>query len=490
MKLSMWMIANRLSSLEMEVQIAEDAPAILNSARRAYATNCVHVYQDKEDVICNGENNTIVLKNMDVVQAFEIIQSVFDFYEDWIEWMICLIRKKDYQELVNQAWLGFHNPLILFDGNNKVLGISEQYAPDDIDDEWSYLCRYGYSSLNAVQYMRFNQSSIDFSKPGLQAFAFAKSPQMAFGGISYPMFCDEITCGRLNILAKDRPLNLGDYQLLEKLISILEPNLGQLYYETYLRNSNVFYNVLFGKAYDEQKLQVQMEYQQWSTEDLFQLAVVQVAERCERKECVYDIKILLHTIQQQRPDCVVLKKGTDIMILSNKILSDDKNILVLLRQLARNNPIRIGFSLPADDLLQVSYLYNQATAAIELGCLRHPRELCHDFFNYAADYIIEAAPLLNCVHACHPLVRTLWQQKSEHKDDMFDTLQVYLENDCSVSRTADLLFIHRNTIVYRTKKLHELFNDTLRDVYVRDYVRISIRVIKLYAAKYGEESLL
>ena len=44
MKLSMWMIANRLSSLDIELDIREDAPVILNSARRAYATNCVWVY--------------------------------------------------------------------------------------------------------------------------------------------------------------------------------------------------------------------------------------------------------------------------------------------------------------------------------------------------------------------------------------------------------------------------------------------------------------
>lgn len=47
MKLSMWMIANRLTYFDLELHIKEHAPAILNSARLAYATNCVHVYQEK-----------------------------------------------------------------------------------------------------------------------------------------------------------------------------------------------------------------------------------------------------------------------------------------------------------------------------------------------------------------------------------------------------------------------------------------------------------
>ena len=41
MRLSMWMIANRLSSLDLELDIRSSAPAVLKSARRVYATNCV-----------------------------------------------------------------------------------------------------------------------------------------------------------------------------------------------------------------------------------------------------------------------------------------------------------------------------------------------------------------------------------------------------------------------------------------------------------------
>ena len=50
----MWMIANRLSALDPEIHIRDSAPIILRSARRAYATNCVHVFQVGKDAICNG----------------------------------------------------------------------------------------------------------------------------------------------------------------------------------------------------------------------------------------------------------------------------------------------------------------------------------------------------------------------------------------------------------------------------------------------------
>ena len=45
MRLSMWMIANRLHALEPEVSIKSDAPMELRGARNVMAPNCVHVYE-------------------------------------------------------------------------------------------------------------------------------------------------------------------------------------------------------------------------------------------------------------------------------------------------------------------------------------------------------------------------------------------------------------------------------------------------------------
>lgn len=120
----------------MELDIKNDAPVILKSARRVYATNCVHVYQENNDVVCNGEGNTIRFQNMDLTQGFEIIASVFDYFQDWMDDMIRLTRERDYQGVIDLAWQVFQNPIVMLDGNNRVLGISRQYPPDSVDDEW------------------------------------------------------------------------------------------------------------------------------------------------------------------------------------------------------------------------------------------------------------------------------------------------------------------------------------------------------------------
>ena len=173
MKLSMWMIANRICALEPELYIEEDAPICLRSARMAYATDCVHVYQSGADAVCQGIGGKIVLRDMDCQQAFEIIQSVFDIYDDWISGLLPVAGTEDYQRIVDESRQIFQNPVIFLDGDNRVLALSSQYGEKDIDREWEHLCRYGYSSLDYIQKFRRTYSQNDFYiKNKAQLFSF------------------------------------------------------------------------------------------------------------------------------------------------------------------------------------------------------------------------------------------------------------------------------------------------------------------------------
>ena len=154
MKLSMWMIANRLKPLNPEFQISDGSPAVLKSARRAYATNCVYVFPSGNDVICQWENDTIRLKDIQFDEAFEIIQGIFDFYEDWDAAIVSAAEQGDYQKILDESWHCFHNPMVLLDANCNVLAYSQQYKEVYVDEEWAHLMEYGCSSIDSIRFMR------------------------------------------------------------------------------------------------------------------------------------------------------------------------------------------------------------------------------------------------------------------------------------------------------------------------------------------------
>ena len=480
MKLSMWMIANRLTYFDLELHIKEHAPAILNSARLAYATNCVHVYQEKDYIVCNGEGDIIKLFHMELTEAFEIVQGIFDFYEDWMTALLQDLQQKDYQGAIDRAWLVFKNPMILFDGNTKVLGITQQYPADSMDQEWEYLCNYGYSSLNAIQQMRYQHSNIDFTRHGVQAFSFEKDTLLKYSGYTFCLYYKDILCGRLNLLLKDREINTGDLQLITQLALPLEYNLGQSVSDKNKNNRNVFYNLLTGHPYEQHCLETQLAYQGWSLQELFYLTLIEVQEQNRQQDFSQHLHMIAHMTEQQLQNCVILNYKSYVLILSNQDLSGNSASMNFFAVLCRNNPIRIGFSLPCKGVESTAFLLSQAKAAIRYGATSQASEQYYHFYDYAMDYLLDTPLGHQSIHACMPAVVRLWKQERASKDDLFSTLKIYLENERSVLKTAAQMFTHRNTILYRIKKIQEILSCDLDNSYQRDYCRLSIQILNLY----------
>lgn len=76
----------------------------------------------------------------------------------------------------------------------------------------------------------------------------------------------------------------------------------------------------------------------------------------------------------------------------------------------------------------------------------------------------------------------LEQHDADHDTAYLQTLRTYLLSDCSIQETAQRLHAHRNTIIYRVRKIKELLHTELRDsavkfdlmmaFYIREYFAI------------------
>lgn len=64
---------------------------------------------------------------------------------------------------------------------------------------------------------------------------------------------------------------------------------------------------------------------------------------------------------------------------------------------------------------------------------------------------------------CQYTLKELAYPQDEMTKELKKTLQTYLECHCSVARTADLMFLHRNTVKYRIKKCEEILGQELSD---------------------------
>lgn len=480
----MWMIANRLNALDPEIHIRDSAPITLKSARRAYATNCVHVFQVGDDVICNGEGDYIRLKDMGTEQAFELIQATFDFYDDWAANVKQAALDMDYQRIVDECWHVFHNPIVFLDANCKVLALSSEYAEDEVDSEWKYLSKYGYSSVVAVNSLSGPGllESFNSNKPFYYASPNAHQPSC----LSISLMHENTSCGRINIIQHDRKINYGDMQVLNHLSEIITSTLGSLTStDEHISTRNVFYDLLIGQAVAEETLQFQLQYMHWTDEDPLYVAALIPKDKSLPTELLSLISSLLG---KQLPGAVTLIVGGMVIVVYNEKHTTKEQFLTALKPIIKQNRLSMGISLPVSDLYALDMFLKQAVSAIDYGKLfgdRKEDDDVYNFYDFAIDYIIENNGVKDALYVCHPDILTILYSDTDSASDRMNTLRSYLNNERSLVNTAQELFVHRNTLVYRIKKITDMMRYDINDVYTRDYMKLSIKVIDLYSQKYN-----
>ncbi len=152
-----------------------------------------------------------------------------------------------------------------------------------------------------------------------------------------------------------------------------------------------------------------------------------------------------------------------------KLKQDDKKILYqLLKSLSLEinsyikdeGNISIGVGEKYEKWTKIQKSYKQACYAIKLG------EVFKSNNNKGGVYFFEDL----ITEYCLTYVSKDFQQKysqqilndltnnklNEYNQDLFHTLQVYLENDMSINLSAKKLFIHRNTMRFRLNKIYKM----------------------------------
>lgn len=81
------------------------------------------------------------------------------------------------------------------------------------------------------------------------------------------------------------------------------------------------------------------------------------------------------------------------------------------------------------------------------------------FYHFLDDFP-DKTKLLNY---CHPAVLKLLSYDRENNTDYYNTLLAYLLNNQNAHTTAEKLYIHRNTMKYRLKKIYELIDLDLKE---------------------------
>ena len=133
-----------------------------------------------------------------------------------------------------------------------------------------------------------------------------------------------------------------------------------------------------------------------------------------------------------------------------------------LAALLRRENLLCGISREVRDAGMREY-YRQAQAALETGFRLCRPDSFYPYDSLSSFTLFQNLPREDLDLYCHQRISELNRYDETHGMELCATLQVYLEQAKSLARTAEILFIHRNTVRYRIKKCMELMHTDLED---------------------------
>lgn len=162
------------------------------------------------------------------------------------------------------------------------------------------------------------------------------------------------------------------------------------------------------------------------------------------------------------------------------------DLLPLLNQLStfivENIPsakTQIGYTNDAKPLIQFKKLLREADAALDVA--RRENILTPNLFlPQQVDDILSLVPAKEADLFVDSILGPVLELPDDERDELIELLRYYFSDNQSISQTANDLFIHRNTAVYRIKKLEKLLNMSLNNVDDSEQLRMAIRLYSLH----------
>ncbi len=135
---------------------------------------------------------------------------------------------------------------------------------------------------------------------------------------------------------------------------------------------------------------------------------------------------------------------------------DLDKVIDAIHEFSDNEKLRVGISGPIEGFSFLPQLFNQAKFALNIASDSAQTILC--FEEAADDYILrKATENLPIELICLRSVWNMVQYDMEHGTNYIETTAEYVKNHFNAVKTANALFIHRSTFLYRLERIQTQF---------------------------------
>ena len=159
-----------------------------------------------------------------------------------------------------------------------------------------------------------------------------------------------------------------------------------------------------------------------------------------------------------------------VFVFSNYSEEEMREIMLKMIMLLRMKEYQfyVGSSINHSDVEQLTNAYVQAKKVVNLSEHNGWENQLVQYRELDIYQLLLAIDDKNTMKQYYDAkLGVLEKHDQNNGSDYLEFLKVYLNSNCNINDTADKLFIHRNTVVYKIKKINELLDCDLSELEVR-----------------------
>ncbi|WP_207940786.1 purine catabolism regulatory protein [Enterococcus sp. DIV2402] len=348
------------------------------------------------------------------------------------------------------------------------------YTSKNIDEHAQYIGQTLKASLT--------QKLLDLSEPLIGTY---DNHTIALLPINTDFQSDGLFLGILDYENGNKEATL----LLQQIVNLLGfSTLRTLINEEAKRQiKNDLFTSIISKKVDSSVLVEQLRLQEVDTFTLHKCAIVSIQQVTTSYLISYKMVRRVHDylkwfLDEEQLDYQLFINGEELVFLIPSLDMTFKRLYhlqtFLSEQIATPYTVVIGYSHSELPLIQTHTLFTEAAEALTL--VTNPPE--RTLIEYRPKVISELLQLIpNNEQESYiedNLLALMQLENPVEKAELIETLYHYFYHSRAINKVASSLFLHRNTVIYRLKKIEQILHVSLEDPEVRMRLTIAILLLR------------
>lgn len=434
---------------------------------------------DSREILLVHRQDVISLSTSELEDVFNEVMECVSFYSEWEQKMLAAYKSPNPEQTIIDSCKDVFGPMFFTTMSLQITAISRQYPKGSINRNWDDFLETGTLSLERFAKMQggaFMERHNQILECGIFYEDHVEEYQHSIM-VSQVNLSGKLT-GQMTIISKE-PFEEWQIQLIPPLKNalcmvsnaLMEGDRGSV-------AQSVFLDLISGNKNEAIFLKFH-DLMGWAKGQVCFAAVLKYRQSA-RVSYGYDMEML----RKELPDAVFCLNEVGegefeiVCCLSAGFREEDggRNRYGVAKpsrflNLVQSMDLDYGLSYPLEGVDNLDVLYQQASAALSRGC--------HFFYQCGMEELLGFGGSASYRKlALHPALQRILEYDKKKRTDYYPMLEAYLHHERDRVKTAAALYVHKNTLVYRLKKMETLFDLCLDDAYDREYLLISLNCMR------------